>query len=214
MESPAVLNRLRVSADIVYVDRCPSCRANDENCPSLELRPRLNGGVRISACGSLAWCGFGPRLLGETPTRLRASEARKRQGGEPWLMSDRWWWLRHPEKVNGMRPLRLSDPLELNLWTVRIDQLKEDFQPFRNGRSPRQADRSLLRQRGLTMLPAPARGEAHAVSKQRPFRSNACRSLRPRMRGRLRRCSGEAKSALGRAYGASPVGSVAIARSL
>lgn len=128
-------------------------------------RRACGGAVRArqKACGNVvsrrsrralrgAGAGAAPRAgqLGEMATRLRAAEARKRPGREPGLRLARGRWLRRPEKLTEKRQLKLSALRELNLWTVRTDRLKENFQPFWN--SARPVDSLLPCQRGLTML--------------------------------------------------------------
>lgn len=94
----------------------------------------------------------GMRQLGELGARMRASEARElnRQGGKPSLSLTRWRWLRRAGNLTEAPQLELTT-LEPNLRTVRMNRLKEDFQPFRNCGSPRQGDHFQLRRCRLAM---------------------------------------------------------------
>lgn len=137
------------------------------------IRRRDGRGRRVPALG-----GFpGAWQLGEMVIWSRVTEARQRQGREPGLRFARGRRLRRSAKLLGKRQLKLADQLELKLWTVRRDGLKEDCLSFRNGSSPQQADCVLPCRPGLTMCSrrAPRPREGHALSQQRPARPNGCR---------------------------------------
>ena len=96
---------------------------------------------------------YGMRQLGELADRARMSEARdlKWQRRKPRLsLLTRWRWLRSAVNLTEDRQLKLTT-LELDPRTVQMDRLQENFQPFWNCGSPRQADRFQPRRCRLTM---------------------------------------------------------------
>lgn len=134
-----------------------------------------------------AGAGANPRAwqLDETVGRERAGVARKRtrqdrkrtrQDRKPRLSLTRCRW-RCAEKLTNKWKLKSADLLNPNLRTMQLDWRNEDFQPFRNGGSLRQAARFRWCQCRLTIYLrlAPTQRVTHTLGKHRPFRLYGCR---------------------------------------
>jgi transposase len=146
---------------------------------------------------------------------VRAAEAKrlKRDGYQPLLKHSRWCLLKRPENLTDKQTVKLAEVLKYNLQTVRAYLHREEFQRFREYRSPYGAGQFLQEwcQRVMRSRISPLKKVAQTLRTHHELLLNWCRAKGTVSAGVVEGLNYNAKLTMKKAYGFRTVRGVKIA---